>query len=81
MPLLPDLLAAWQYSFWPLADLQAQSNQIRVLDSDKSRKIYFSGILSSNIDYETSPAIDPWLTSLIYRHEKFTLSIQSQPLN
>jgi Protein of unknown function (DUF3261) len=81
-PLTLDLLGAWQYSFWPLADLQVLPNETSIITSEKGREVYSSGILSASIRYEVEVTpVDLWRVKLIYRHTTFTLFIESQPLN
>lgn len=80
--LLPGLLQAWQFSYWPLADLQTAAPHWLFAERDGRREARFSGILRAAIEYQ--PIIDranPWLGSLSYNTPEFSLLIHSQPLN
>lgn len=78
---LPELLQAWQFSSWPLLDLQQKSAAAWLFQGDAShRDIWFSGIVRATIDYS---AQNPWSGSLHYvdRKNQFDLTIESQLLN
>lgn len=77
--LLPDLLEAWQFSYWPLADLQ-QAGQSRWVFTEYPgrREVYFSAILRATIEYQNK---NPWQGSLNYNNSDFQLLIHSQLLN
>jgi len=79
--LLPDLLQAWQFSYWPLIDLQQHADKAwQFSGSHTHREVLFSGILRAAIDYSTQ---NPWQGSVQYYDKKrhFQLFIESQLLN
>ena len=85
--LIPELLDAVQFSFWPLADLQKPTvSDWRFTDDAKHRDIYFSGILRATVDYTNE---NLWQGNLVYTTKKtkfnkksnFQLLIESQLLN
>jgi hypothetical protein len=81
-PLLPELLQAWQFSYWPLADLQTANPRWLFVERDGRREVSFSGILRAAIQYQPITDRDnPWQGSLNYNTHGFDLLIHSQPLN
>lgn len=79
---LPELLQAWQFSYWPLADLQAANPHWLFVDQEGRREAHFSGILRATIEHQPTPAqADLWQGSLRYHTPEFHLLIQSQSLN
>lgn len=79
--LLPALLQALQFSYWPLADLQAADPQWVFAAGDGRREASFSGILRASIEYrQPADGTNPWLGSLSYNTREFRLLIHSQPL-
>jgi hypothetical protein len=80
--LLPELLQAWQFSYWPLADLQTADPRWLFIERDGRREASFSGILRASIEYQQiTDRANPWQGSLGYSTREFTLLIHSQPLN
>lgn len=80
--LLPTLLQAWQFSYWPLADLQSADPHWLFADSTNRREVRFSGILRATIEYPpVMPGISPWQGSLTYDARPLRLLIHSQSLN
>lgn len=87
---LPELLQAWQFSYWPLVDLQAADARWLFSEADGRREARFSGILRATVEYQTDSQIEhqdtanqvnPWQGSLNYNAGDLHLFIQSQPLN
>lgn len=80
--LLPALLQAWQFSYWPLADLQTADPRWLFAERDGRREARFSGILRASIEYQQIiDRANPWQGSLSYNTPEFSLLIHSQPLN
>lgn len=80
--LLPELLQAMQFSYWPLQDLQQQgAPQWRFETAARHRDIYFRDILHATIDYESNDSL--WQGKLSYdnKDSNFQLVIESQRLN
>lgn len=78
---LPELLEAFQLSYWPLADLQGQTPKDWKIDGNSAhREAVVSGILRAAVDY---PPGNPWLARLNYDNKKRNLQlvIESQLLN
>jgi hypothetical protein len=81
-PLLPALLQAWQFSYWPLADLQTADPRWLFDERSGRREASFSGILRASIEYQQiTDRANPWQGSLSYSTPGFSLLIHSQPLN
>lgn len=79
---LPELLQAWQFSYWSLADLQASDPRWQFVERDGRREASFSGILRASIEYQQiTDRANPWQGSLGYNTREFNLLIHSQPLN
>ena len=79
---LPALLQAWQFSYWPLADLQMADPRWLFAERDGRREASFSGILRASIEYQQiTDRANPWQGSLSYSTPGFSLLIHSQPLN
>ncbi|ACE86208.1 DUF3261 domain-containing protein [Cellvibrio japonicus] len=92
---LPDLLQAWQFGFWPLADLQGVDPRWVFSEGNGRREVYFSGILRATIErlavnenkagdsgpQAASGLLNPWQGSLSYNTADLRLLIHSQPLN
>ncbi|WP_062058277.1 DUF3261 domain-containing protein [Cellvibrio sp. OA-2007] len=82
MQWLPELLQAWQFSYWPLADLQTADPRWQFVERDGRREASFSGILRASIEYQQiTDRANPWQGSLGYVTREFSLRIHSQPLN
>lgn len=82
MALLPALVQAWQFSYWPLTDLQAADSRWLFSEAGGHREVRFSGILRAAIAYQsTSSGANPWQGSLRYETREFHLHIHSQLLN
>lgn len=80
--LLPELLQAWQFSYWSLGDLQTVDPRWRFAERDGRREASFSGILRASIEYQQiTDRANPWQGSLSYNTPGFSLLIHSQPLN
>lgn len=80
--LLPELLQAWQFSYWPLADLQSVDPRWLFTERTGRREASFSGILRATIEYpQITERANPWQGSLSYNTPEFSLLIHSQPLN
>jgi hypothetical protein len=85
--IISELLEALQWSYWPIDDLQKNSQQSwRFEQTAHHREVFFSGILFSTIEYANTDGVDaadPWRSNLYYENKKsrFTLTIQSQLLN
>lgn len=80
--LLPELLQAWQFSYWPLLDLQMSDTRWLFAERDGRREATFSGILRASIEYhQITDRANPWQGSLSYSTREFSLLIHSQPLN
>ncbi|MDO8342604.1 MAG: DUF3261 domain-containing protein [Cellvibrio sp.] len=80
--LLPELLQAWQFSYWPLADLQAADPRWLFAERAGRREARFSGILRASIEYQQiTDRANPWQGNLSYSTPEFSLLILSQPLN
>lgn len=78
---LPELLEAFQLSYWPLSDLQAQAPAGWKIDGNSAhREALVSGILRATVDY---PLGNPWQARLNYENKKHNLQlvIESQLLN
>jgi hypothetical protein len=78
---LPELLEAFQLSYWPLADLQEHAPKDWIIDGNSARReVLVSGILRAAVDY---PLGNPWQTRLNYDNKKrnLRLVIESQLLN
>jgi Protein of unknown function (DUF3261) len=78
---LPELLEAFQLSYWPLADLQGQATKGWKIDGNSAhREALASGILRAAVDYSAG---NPWQTRLNYDNKKRNLQlvIESQLLN
>lgn len=79
---LPELLQAWQFSYWPLADLQTADLRWLFAEREGRREASFSGILRASIEYQQiTDRANPWQGSLSYNTPEFSLLIHSQPLN
>lgn len=79
---LSELLQAWQFSYWPLADLQTADPRWQFVERDGRREARFSGILRASIEYQQiTDRANPWQGSLGYNTREFNLLIHSQPLN
>jgi len=79
---LPELLQAWQFSYWPLVDLQTADPRWQFVERDGRREARFSGILRASIEYhQITDRANPWQGSLGYNTREFNLLIHSQPLN
>ncbi len=80
--LLLQLLDAWQFSYWPLADLQAANSRWVFVEQGGRREVSFSGILRATIEYpQITDPVNLWQGSLSYNAREFRLLIHSQPLN
>lgn len=80
--LLPELLKAWQFSYWPLVDLQAADARWLFVERAGRREASFSGILRASVDYQQiTDWANLWQGSLSYNEPEFSLLIHSQPLN
>lgn len=80
--LLPALLQAWQFSYWPLVDLQTADPRWLFAERNGRREASFSGILRASIEYQQiTDRASPWQGSLSYNTPEFSLLIHSQPLN
>ena len=78
---LPELLEAFQLSYWPLADLQGHTPKDWKIDEDSARReVFVSGILRGAVDY---PLGNPWQARINYDNKKRNLQlvIESQLLN
>lgn len=84
--LVPAFLQAWQLGYWPLADLQRANPEWLLVERDGlregRREERFSDILRASVDYrQLADRANPWLGSLGYTTNEFSLLIHSQPLN
>jgi hypothetical protein len=80
--LLPELLQAWQFSYWPLTDLQEANPRWLFVDRGGRREASFSGILRATIEYPPiTDQVNLWQDSLSYNTQEFRLLIHSKPLN
>jgi len=80
--LLTALLQAWQFSYWPLTDLQTADPRWLFAEHNGRREARFSGILRASIEYQQiTDRANPWQGSLSYSTPGFSLLIHSQPLN
>ena len=92
--LIPELLEAVQFSYWPVRDLQNIDRlNWKFQERAGHRDIYFSGILRATVDYQINNQGQPdfdnstnkniWQGELTYDNKKsnFRLAIQSQLLN
>ncbi len=78
---LPELLEAFQLSYWPISDLQQHALTGWVISGNSShREAVVSGILRATVDY---PPGNPWQARLNYDNKKRNLQlvIESQLLN
>ncbi|HWV16381.1 MAG TPA: DUF3261 domain-containing protein [Cellvibrio sp.] len=79
--LLPELLDAWQFSYWPLEDLQRHKSEDWRFSGDTAhREVWFSGIVRASVVYQAG---SPWVGKVQYsdKQKQFDLIIESQLLN
>lgn len=79
--LLPEILQAWQLSYWPITDLQASDSRWTIIETIGHRNVLFSGILHAAIKYQQTEPENPWQGSLSYHSGELRLNIDSQLLN
>lgn len=78
---LPELLDAWQFSYWPLGDLQRHKLEGWLFRGDAAhREVWFSGIVHASVVYHND---SPWVGKVQYmdKQKQFDLIIESQLLN
>ena len=79
-PLLPQLMEAVQFIYWPMADLYTHQQPDWTFEAEQGlRRVYFSGILAALVEYQTD---NPLQGTVHYDNKKsdFHLIIKSSPL-